>query len=116
MSVILDKNIVDSYNVSLDYYTYNNYTESDDITGDYRNIYNLGGKVYYDFTGDAGRVTGGEPFQLYVNQTGAIADTSAVFRKLQHWRMLLELDFSPTWSVNHFVDYTEASDAALGNP
>ena len=111
---ILDKNIVDSYNVSFDYYTYNDYDESFGSTGTYRNIYNLGGKVYYNFTGDAGRIIGGEPFQVYVNQTGSIASTSAVFRKLQHWRMLYELDFSPTWNVNYYTNYIGTAITRIG--
>jgi hypothetical protein len=106
---IPDKNIVDDVDV-LVYYTITNEdfdVSTTALTGISFHIYNLGGFVSYDFYGVAGRITGGEPFELYCeNGTNVYAYAETIFRRLQHVHFLAELDYDPTWTVNHWDDFS----------
>lgn len=104
-----DINIIDSYNVSLNvevtnyFYDFTSYYE----TGIDLNIYNLGGITYYTFTGDAGRITGGRAFDLHAENgtNNSIARAEVIFRKLQHYHTLVEIDMGNFYNVDEFDFY-----------
>jgi hypothetical protein len=106
---IPDKNIIDDVNVLVSYTITNDEffnISTTASTGISFHIYNLGGLVAYDFNG-GGRVTGGEPFELWCDDgAGFYAYSETIFRKLQHVHFLAELDYDPTWYSNHWDDFS----------
>lgn len=103
---ILSKNIVDSeyvwFNISSisdvnQWYT--NSTDYDEIPQFiYLHIYNLGGFVDYSYTDGAGRLQGGDSFEIYARAILSNATASTMFRKLQHVHMLVEVGYNLTWN------------------
>jgi hypothetical protein len=94
---IPNNNIVDCYNQTVSYIGGNS---SFNITGSCvtkLNIYNLGGKVAYTFTGDGHHIVGADVFELGATNgaTGSSAKATAIFRRLQQVHMLAEWYFSP---------------------
>ena len=104
---ILGINIVDNVNIDLQYYIYNSVYDSYMIgsTGLTVNIYNLGGKTYYTFSGDAGKVVGGHPYEIYVTNSsipgGSFAQAFVLKRKWQHFHALFSLDFGDPECPDH---------------
>jgi len=98
---ILNRNIVDTQNVSITHYGYNALEDSDisDVAITGLHIYNLGGLTYYEFVGDGGRTSQGTPFELYATNgsTSSRAKAEQIFRKLQSVHFLIELDMSNEW-------------------
>ncbi len=98
---ILNRNIVDSQNISITYYGYNAIEDSfiSDVAITGLHIYNLGGITYYEFVGDGGRTAQGTPFELHATNgsTGSSAKAEQIFRKLQSVHFLMELDMSNEW-------------------
>jgi len=93
---IPNRNIVDSLNQTWGFYVENsdmNYNATSTL-GFETTFYNLGGFVSYDFIGDAGKITGGDSFEIWAeNRTaGASAYAETIFRKLQGVHLLFSLD------------------------
>ena len=65
---------------------------------DYFNIYNLGGRATLETSGSAGRIVGGDVFELYA-QNNSWAQANMTFRKLQSVHMLyyIWVDNQRTW-------------------
>jgi hypothetical protein len=98
---IPDRSIIDSVNNTWGYTIANSdmgFSLSADL-GLETNIYNLGGKTYYAFTGDGGRVTGGHPFEIYATNgtEGSSARAEQIYRKLQSSHFLIEIDMDNEW-------------------
>ncbi|MHA1829059.1 MAG: hypothetical protein ACTSX6_10490 [Candidatus Heimdallarchaeaceae archaeon] len=55
------------------------------------NIYNIGGGAEYLFTGQAGKITGGDWCNVYVKGENDSAYVSLTFKYLQHWHAFLAL-------------------------
>ena len=98
---ILNRNIVDTQNISISYYGYNALErhEISDVAITGLHIYNLGGLTYYEFVGDGGRTAQGSPFELYATNGSLSSSAKAeqIFRKLQSVHFLMELDMSNEW-------------------
>jgi len=98
---ILDRSIVDCVNQTWIFFMENSFY-GPGMWGDpdiNAHIYNLGGLTYYTFTGDGGRVTGGQPFELYATNgtAGSTARAEQYYRKLQSVHFLLEIDMDSAW-------------------
>ena len=95
MKVMLRLNIIDCFYV--DFYAKINNTAADEsdwalVASDYCNIYSRGGLCEDVFTGNAGRIAGGEVFELYTTMYApggevAYAKSSQYWRNLQHVKM-----------------------------
>jgi len=69
----------------------------DETQTDYFNIYNLGGYSTLETSGTAGRIDGGDVFELYA-QNNSWAQANMTFRKLQHVHMLYHV-----WVANQRI-------------
>ena len=93
--IYFENKILDAYNV--DIWMRSNDTDGRDsgwelVQTDYFNIYSLGGYSTLTSSGDAGRLEGGDIFELYAgNNSWAEAET--VYRNLQHIKMLVYLSY-----------------------
>ncbi len=104
---VLGINILDNIEIMIEYYIYNE--EFDDFfvgdTGLEINIYNLGEKVYYTFSGDAGKVVGGHPYEIYATNSsipgGSFAYAYVLKRKWQHFHTLFSWDFGDHECPDH---------------
>jgi hypothetical protein len=61
-------------------------------------IVNLGGAVSYTRSGNAGKIKGGDSFELYAEETNSYATATTTFRKLQHVHTLVEVYYNLTWN------------------
>ena len=108
--IYFQSTVVDALNV--DVYMWCNDTdgESDDweiMESDYFNIYNLGGQSDLEYSGDAGRLDGGDVFDLYANN-GTWTQANVTFHNLQHVKMLPEATFcidSGNFTIYYYLDY-----------
>lgn len=108
---ILEKNIVD-YDDCIFQFTAQNRTMTNrtvatvysNISTHY-NIYNLGGKIYYEFGGDGARITGGDAFELEATNGTIYSNATAyvVFRKLQHMHMMFSVSLDNEMSGDNLV-------------
>ena len=84
------------------------------VASDYFNIYSLGGHATYETSGDAGRIPGGDVFDLYAesNISDSWVEANLTFRNLQHIKLLPMLifntssaDFNIQYTINYCVDH-----------
>jgi len=83
------------------------------------NIYNLGGHSTLETTGNASRITGGDVFDLYAyseNDTVSSVEATALFRNLQHIKLLPEVTSKlalGTFKIQYYIDYCIDEDEWL---
>lgn len=76
------------------------------IKADYFNIYNQGGHSTLVTSGDAGRSTGGDVFDLYANSGGSWAYCSVEYRNLVHVKLLPTVNIdNVSATTNFFLKY-----------
>jgi hypothetical protein len=90
----LGKNIIDKDNVQFYSYHSNDTYNNTETLGIIKHIYNLGGAMSYEFINDAGKVTGGDVFEIYsqYNTSFSVADAESAYRRLQHVHIQASLD------------------------
>jgi len=76
----------------------------DQMQTDYFNIYNLGGHATLETSGNAGRLVGGDVFDLYA-YNDSWAEAYMLFRNLQHVKLLptVLIQTNPGWYEDHLV-------------
>jgi hypothetical protein len=106
-NTILDMDNVSIYMRCIDLYGASDGWEL--IKANYFNIYNLGGHSTLVTVGDAGRITGGDIFDLYCGNMSSV-EATIMFRDLQHVKMMPtvqayagELGYSS--NITFFMEY-----------
>lgn len=104
--------ILDAFDVCIHMWCNDTSGTSDgwEIKANYFNIYNLGGHSTLTSSGDAGRIDGGDVFDLYAYNQSWVKAT-LTFRNLQHLKLLpmvqfkLSGDISPYFELVYQVEY-----------
>lgn len=90
------------------------------VTNSTVNIYNLGGKAEYQFSGDGEHIIGGHPFELSATNSslvsgGSYAESWLIYRRLQYVHLLAELDMdNEVTDVEHFEPLVNIGYAEYG--
>jgi peptidoglycan/xylan/chitin deacetylase (PgdA/CDA1 family)/dTDP-4-dehydrorhamnose 3,5-epimerase-like enzyme len=103
--ILLRINIVDR--LDTDFYGYLNTTSGAETgwilaNNDYAQIYNRGGLAWDWTTGNSGRMSGGDIFELYV-YNNSLAGTTINYRYLQHFKIVFSMSFVGNLPVKSFV-------------
>ena len=109
--IYFENSILDKLNV--DIYQYGNDSSGNSegwllTSEDAFNIYNLGGQAQLTSSGSAGRITGGDVFQVYVNDSSSSAEVIQYWKHLQHVHWFLTLarnqteDMGAPWPSDAF--------------
>lgn len=121
--IYLENTIFDAFDVDIYMYCIDDYNGIDNwelMALDYFNIYNLGGHSTLTATGNAGRLTGGDVFDLYCNGSSSV-EATLTFRNLAHIKLLPLIYATSTsgewppenptgWYLNYQVDYCTEED------
>jgi hypothetical protein len=108
--IYLTNEILDAYNVDLYMMSTDDALRTvgwEEMQSDYCNIYNHGGQFVITSSGDAGRLAGGDVFDLYATN-GSWVEASIAFKNLQHVKMLPMiswLSLGDDWNVSFSLAY-----------
>jgi len=114
--IYLENDILDALNV--DIWMFSNDTDGNSdgwevMQTDYFNIYNLGGHSELSSSGTAGRLDGGDVFDLYAEASSWV-EVNVTWRNLQHVKMLPQLYMEGScwyWNLEFYMDYYVANDS-----